>query len=100
MLDNIHISNSEMAGAAGAAISMAFIEGTVLYRAVLFCGGYTAAKYITPLAVKNFGLSEPDGASFIIGIFAMSLTAAIIRVLKGVEFNSLFEQLRAWFGRK
>lgn len=97
---DIQADATAIASAAGAAVSMAFIEGTVKYKIALFCGGFAASHYLTPYAVKYFQLAESGGAAFIIGIFAMSLTAAIIRVLKGVDFKSLFDQLGLWFGRK
>jgi len=100
MIDSVSPNETMLAGIAGAVISMAFIEGSVKYKAALCMGGFAASHYLTPFAVKYFQLEESGGAAFVIGIFAMSLTAAVIRVLKGVDFNSLFTQIGSWFGRK
>jgi len=100
MLDNVPSNATVVAGAAGAAVSMAFIDGSVKYKATLFVGGIAASHYLTPSVAKYFQLHESGSAAFVIGIFAMSLTAAIVRVLKGVDFQSLFNQLGSWFGRK
>ncbi len=100
MLDNVSPNETVIAGIAGAVISMAFIEGSFKYKSALCLGGFAASHYLTPYAVKYFQLEESGGAAFVIGIFAMSLTAAVIRVLKDVDFNSLMSQLTSWFGRK
>lgn len=90
-----------IAGSFGAAVSMAVIKGSLAYRMSLFCGGMVSAAFITPLIVNAFELGKSENAvAFLVGMFGMSVAAAIIRTVQDINFDSLFTQLRAWFGRK
>ena len=90
-----------IAGGFGAAVSMAVIKGPLWYRFCLFLGGVASAAFMTPLAVHYADIQKAESAvGFIIGMFGMSVTSAIIRTLQDVNFETLSEQLRAWFGRK
>lgn len=90
-----------VAGGFGAAVSMAVIKGPLWYRFSLFLGGVASAAFVTPLFVELSGLHKAESAvGFIIGMFGMSITSAIIRTVQDVNFESLSEQLRAWFGRR
>lgn len=92
---------SIVAGAFGAAVSMAVIKGPLWYRASLFLGGLIAAAFVTPLLVDTFELAKSENAvAFLVGMFGMSIASAIIRTVQEVNFDSLSAQLRAWFGRK
>lgn len=92
---------SIIAGTFGAAVSMAVIKGPIWYRFCLFLGGLVAAAFVTPLLVDTFDLSKSENAvAFLVGMFGMSIAAAIIRTVQDVNFDSLSAQLRAWFGRK
>jgi len=109
MLESIEVAASYIgvklaaiiSGTFGAAVSLAFIQGTILYRLALFTGGLISAAYITPLLVFVFDLGKAENAvAFLVGMFGMSLSAAIVRTVQQVDFDSLMTQLRAWFGKK
>ena len=90
-----------VAGTFGAAVSMAVIKGPLWYRATLFAGGLIAAAFVTPLLVNTFDLGKSENAvAFLVGMFGMSIAAAVIRTVQDVNFDSLSAQLRAWLGRK
>lgn len=80
---------------------MAFITGPLWYRFMLFLGGIATSHYVTPLVIDIFDIGRSGfAAAFLVGMFGMSIAAAVIRTVQAVNFDSLFEQLRAWFGRK
>lgn len=88
-------------GTFGAAVSMAIIKGPWWYRLCLFAGGLLFAAYVTPLAVDLLNMDKAENAvAFLVGMFGMSLSAAIIRTVQEVNFEVLMTELRAWFGRK
>ena len=90
-----------MAGMFGAMVSMAVIAGPFWYRFCLFGGGLVSSAYVTPLIVNSFELGRSENAvAFLVGMFGMSIAAAIIRTVQDVNFDSLTAQLRAWLGRK
>jgi hypothetical protein len=90
-----------IAGSFGAAVSMAVIKGPIWYRFCLLLGGVATAAYVTPLISHIFDLINAESAiGFLVGMFGMSVTSAIIRTIQDVNFETLSEQLRAWFGRK
>lgn len=106
MLDDITAyigvkASTFMAGTFGAMVSMAVISGPVWYRVCLFMGGLVSSAYVTPLVVNSFELAKSENAvAFLVGMFGMSIAAAIIRTVQDVNFDSLMAQLRAWLGRK
>ena len=88
-------------GGFGAAVSLAFIQGPIWYRISLFGGGMVSAAYVTPLISNALDLGKSENAvAFLVGMFGMSIAAAIIRTVQEVNFDSLSAQLRAWLGRK
>lgn len=94
-------ANAIIAGAFGAAVSMVVIKGPLWYRGCLFIGGLTSAAFVTPLLVNAFDLAKSENAvAFLVGMFGMSIAAAIIRTVQDVNFDSLMAHLRAWIGRK
>lgn len=109
MLDNINgIAESVgvklttvIAGGFGAAVSMAVIKGPIWHRFCLMLGGVASAAYVTPLISHVFDLPKAESAiGFLVGMFGMSITSAIIRTIQEVNFETLSEHLRSWFGRK
>jgi len=90
-----------IAGTAGAAVSLMVIKGPIWYRFCLFGGGLVSAAFVTPLITNVLDLTNSENAvAFLVGMFGMSLAAAIIRTIQDVNFDSLSEHLRAWLGRK
>lgn len=90
-----------MAGSFGAMVSMAVISGPIWYRFALFGGGLISSAYVTPLIVNSFELGRSENAvAFLVGMFGMSIAAAIIRTVQDVNFETLTTQLRSWLGRK
>ena len=90
-----------VSGTFGAAVSMAFITGPIWYRAALGAGGLATAAFVTPLVVNALSLEKSENAvAFLVGLFGMSIAAAIIKTVQEVSFDTLMAQLRAWFGRK
>lgn len=90
-----------MAGTFGSMVSMAVISGPIWYRLCLFMGGLISSAYVTPLVVNSFELGKSENAvAFLVGMFGMSIAAAIIRTVQDVNFDSLMTQIRAWLGRK
>lgn len=87
-------------GGVGAAVSMPFIEGTWGYKISLFIAGWAASVFVSPVVIAIMDVREAEyGIVFLTGVFAMSITSAIIRSLQGVTFESLMEQIRLIFGR-
>lgn len=94
-------ASAVMAGTFGSMVSMAVIAGPIWYRLCLFMGGLVSSAYVTPLIVNSFELGKSENAvAFLVGMFGMSIAAAVIRTVQDVNFESLSAQLRAWLGRK
>ena len=106
MLDDIAIyigvkSGAIIGGTAGAVVSLIFIEGPIWKRVCMFIGGLSASIFMTPWFVHVFNAQKSENAmAFVVGLFGMSLTSAIIKTIQGVDFVSLMAEIRAWTGRK
>lgn len=88
-------------GGIGAAVSMPFIQGAWSYKITLFVAGWAAAVFVSPIVIGMMNVHDAEyGIVFLTGVFAMSVTAAVIRSLQGVTFESLMEQIRLLLGRK
>ena len=89
-----------VAGGIGAAVSMPFIEGTLPRKLSLFVSGWAASVFASPVLIRWMDVGDAEyGVVFLVGVFAMSITDAIIRSLKDVTFTSIMENLRLMFGR-
>ncbi len=87
-------------GGVGAAVSMPFIEGTWRYKISLFIAGWAASVFVSPVVIAVMDVREAEyGIVFLVGVFAMSVTSAIIRSLQQITFEGLMEQIRLMFGR-
>lgn len=89
-----------VAGGFGAVVSLAFIQGPLWYRMVLFMGGLFSSVYVTPIINAWIGLSADSyGMAFVVGLFSMSLSARIIQAVQQADFQAINEGLRSWLGR-
>lgn len=87
-----------IAGFLGSIVAMAWIKGTIYYRATLFFGGLAAAIYVTPHINALFEI-EREGMEFLVGVFSMSTAAAIFRTLEQVDFAGIMEAMKQFFSR-
>lgn len=88
------------AGALGAMISLRFHTEILTFsqRAVLVGSGCVAAHYVSPLVIIFFELSHEKGTSiaFLIGLFGMSLAAAIMKAIKHTDIVGV---VHGWLNR-
>lgn len=87
-------------GGIGAAVSMPFIDGGLARKVTLFIAGWAASVFVSPLIITWMGVRDAEyGIVFLVGVFAMSITDAIMRSLRDVTFQSIMDNLRLMFGR-
>ena len=81
-----------IAGAAGSFISLRFFEGLgILEKWSTFFGGALLAGYLTQPVMEFMEIKSQSvgpGVSLMIGLFGMSLAAAVIRTLKSTDWSA------------
>lgn len=87
------------AGFIGAVVSLKYIAGcdTGLQKAVMAFSGAFAANYLTPLVMQWLETEKGEaGIAFAIGLFGMSLAAALMESIKHID---LAELIKGRFGK-
>lgn len=81
------LSPTFIAGVLGAAISLRFTKDLGAWeRATAVISGAIIAQYATPIAIMGLSLEGFDQAvGFFIGLFGLSLTAAIYEIIKKAD---------------
>lgn len=83
-----------IAGFLGSVVSMNFVEGmTQKQRLVAIISGMVMSYYLTPLIAFLFSYGDykaPIG--FLVGLFGMSICAAIFRAIKSSDLWDLFSR--------
>lgn len=88
-----------IAGFIGALISLKFFPTATWWEKVLtFFGGWSAAVYGTPMVIAYFKLSaEADsyagGIGLVIGLFAMTIVAALITAITETKWSELISNI-------
>jgi hypothetical protein len=89
-----------IAGFFGGVISLRFFEKlSTLEKCGIAIIGAVAANYLTPAVLAWFNLaaeSYENGIAFVIGLFGMSVTAAVITTLRNTNWGNLITN---WRGR-
>jgi hypothetical protein len=67
-------------------------------KIIVITGGTVFSLYVAPFTIEFFGIgtTQPTAIGFFCGLFGMSLTAAIMRMLRNAD---LFELAKIAFGR-
>lgn len=95
-VDNLDAWITKLAGVAGAAVSLKFIQGTWPERIVMALGGALLSLYASPWASGVSGL--PEGLTgFLTGLLGMALLA---RVWEGVQVLDVAGIMKSWLERK
>lgn len=90
-----------LAGAAGAVVSMRFVQGTKWERGMMALGGIVLSYYGTMPAAKFVGMSNAEGlVGFVIGMFGMSLVAKIYETIGAVDAKQVAADVTGWLRRK
>ena len=101
--DGFKLSNI-LGGAVGGLISLNFHEGlTRAQKVTTVFGGWGMAAMLTPSIVDYLQLRPVwnSGLSFLLGLFGMSLTAAILNALKSVDWAAMIKEVwDKWVGGK
>jgi hypothetical protein len=81
---------STIPGFIGGVVSLRFFnEQTIFQRIMTVLGGWVCAAFTTDPVLAYFSLSEKswnNGVAFFIGLFGMSLIAAVMIAIKGVQW--------------
>lgn len=90
-----------IAGLLGALFGLRYAPGSgIVDRLVNVAAGATTAGYIAPAAAEVFSLTSPvvQGAlAFAIGMFGMSVTAAIMQALRELPLAQI---ISGWLSRR
>jgi hypothetical protein len=87
-----------VAGAVGAFISLRFFDGLSAWeRWLTFMGGWGIASYGGVPVTEALDLASPKAELFVtllLGLFGMSIAAAVIRVIRETEWKSFLSRFR------
>lgn len=88
-------------GAVGAAIGLKFSPGNSwVERATNVASGWACSLFITPIVVEFFKIRTQGftyGLSFLIGLFGLSIMAAMFDGLRQVKFGEI---ITGWLSKK
>lgn len=87
-----------VAGFLGSVLSLSFIDGMgKRQRAVAIAAGMIMAHYLSPLIAHVFAYDNyEETIGFLIGLFGMSITAAVFRAIKSSDLWNLI--MARWGG--
>lgn len=84
-----------IAGTIGAVLSLRFFDGLNMQdKFTTAAGGAASANYLTEPAMQFFGLTPATfegGLGFIIGLFGMSIAAAVVRTIRDTNWAEWFK---------
>lgn len=83
------------AGAFGSMIGLKFIPGLLwIDRFANFCSGMACSIYVAPIISEVLGLTtipKQNGLAFLMGLFSVSITAAIIDGIRNVKVADIID---------
>lgn len=87
-----------VAGAAGAFVSLRFVQGTFIERMSMCIGGAALSYYATTPTALWVGLPHAEGlVGFLIGLFGMAIMAKIYEAIQATSAGDILEALkRKW----
>lgn len=78
-----------ISGAIGSVLSLMFHDdiNTWKRKLIVVTGGTVFSLYVAPFTIEFFGIgtTQPTAIGFFCGLFGMSLTAAIMRMLRNID---------------
>lgn len=89
-----------LSGAFGSFVSLRFFDGlTTAQKWTTFVGGWGLAAYLAAPLTAFFELRPAleTGISLAVGLFGMSIAAAVIKVIRDTDWSGL---LKSFFNRK
>lgn len=87
-----------IAGVAGSLVSLRFVPGTALERAMMAVGGSALSYYATEPMAQWAGMTNAEGlVGFLIGLFGMSVMAKAYEVIMLTSAADVLETIkRKW----
>lgn len=100
MADDISMAKIA-AGAAGAFVSLRFVQGSRIERLLMGVGGAALSYYATSPVAVWVRVQDAEGLiGFLIGVFGMSLVAKVYEVLTLLDAKQAAVDLLDWVKRK
>lgn len=89
------------AGLFGSVVSLKFVQGTILERALMCVGGAALSYYASTPVVAWVGLPNIEGlVGFMIGLFGMAVVAKGYEVLQMLDAKTIAADGWEWVKRK
>lgn len=83
-----------IAGAAGALVSLRFVQGTWVEKGVMAIGGSALSYFGTSPAATYLNMANAEGlCGFIIGLFGMSIVAKLYELIQFFDAKSAASRL-------
>ncbi len=89
----------KLAGLAGAAVSLRFVQGSWPERITMALGGFVVSVYWGQWLSANTGLPE-GGAGFLLGLFGMAICDKIWQAIQLVPIKESWAAVLEWLKRK
>jgi len=90
-----------LAGLAGSIVSLKFVAGTYIERALMCVGGASLSYYATTPVYSWVNLPDTEGlVGFMIGLFGMAVVAKCFEVVMAVDAKQVSQDILGWLRRK
>lgn len=90
-----------VSGVAGSIVSLKFVQGTWIERALMCVGGASLSFYGTTPVYSWVQLTDAEGLiGFMIGLFGMAIVAKCYEVVQLIDAKQLSTDLWEWVKRK
>ena len=90
-----------IAGIAGSAVSLRFVQGTITEKLLMTLGGSSLSYFGTTPASIWIGLANTEGlVGFLIGLFGMAIVSKIYEVIQVVDAKQIVNEGLDWIFRR
>lgn len=102
MTDNPDFNLAKLvAGVAGSVVSLRFVQGTILERALMCVGGAAVSYYATTPVAAWVNVPGVEGlVGFLIGLFGMAIVAKAYEAVQTIDAGTVAQNFTDWLKRK
>ena len=87
---------AKIAGLAGSAMSLKFVQGSWPEKFAMAAGGYIASLVFSAWISAKTGLPE-GGSGFLIGLFGMAICDKVWQVIQATPITQIWDGVLSWF---
>ena len=90
-----------VAGLVGAAVSLRFVHGTAVERALMFLGAAASSYFGTPYVAHHINMKDAEGlVGLLLGLYSMPIVSKGYEAILLLNTSDIVSGISAWVKRK